>query len=86
MNLESDNTDNDENILFDNDTSTDDSEHRKNSKNMLIEHPKKPSNNRKNISKKDSFCKYIFFYLFRIRFSLQVRSIHLDKKNTIHLS
>jgi len=55
MNLESDNTDNDENILFDNDTSTDDSEHGKNSKNILIEHPKKPSNNRKNISKKRFF-------------------------------
>jgi hypothetical protein len=63
MNLESDNTDNDENILFDNDTSTDDSEHVKNSKNMLIEHQKNSSNNRKNISKKNSFSKYIFFSL-----------------------
>jgi hypothetical protein len=51
MNLESDDTDNDDNILFDNGTSTDDSEYGKNSKNISIEHPKKSSNIRKNILK-----------------------------------
>ena len=48
MNLESDDTDNDDNILFDDNSSTDDNEHIKNSQNILIEHPKKPSNIRKN--------------------------------------
>ncbi len=82
MNLESDDTDNDENILFDNDISTDDSEHGENSKNMFIEHQKKPSNIRKNIFEKILFfSEYIFLYLLRIRFSLQVRLIHLHKKH-----
>ncbi|CAF2397344.1 unnamed protein product [Rotaria sp. Silwood2] len=44
MNFESDDTDNDDNILLDNDTSTDESEYGKNSKTMLIEHKNKPSN------------------------------------------
>ena len=48
MNLESDDTDNNDDILFDNDTSTDDDVHGKNSRNKLIEHPKKPSTTRKN--------------------------------------
>ena len=48
MNFESDVSDNDDNILFDNDTSTDESEHGKNSKNMLIEYKKTPKDTRKN--------------------------------------
>ncbi|CAM4805432.1 unnamed protein product [Rotaria magnacalcarata] len=43
MNFESDETDNDENILFDNDSSTDDSEHIKNHKNVSIEKQKQSS-------------------------------------------
>jgi hypothetical protein len=78
MNLESDDTDNDDNLLFGKDTSTDDSEHGKKAPNILHEHPKKSSNTRKNISEKNlSSTKYIFLYLFRIRFSLQVRSAYL---------
>jgi hypothetical protein len=52
MNIGSDDSDNDDNILCDNDISTDDSEHDKTSKTKFIEHPKKPSNTRKHISKK----------------------------------
>jgi hypothetical protein len=49
MNLESDDSDIDNCMVFEDDTSTDDSEHGKNSENILIEHPKKPSSTRKNI-------------------------------------
>jgi hypothetical protein len=53
MNLESDDTDNDNDILFDNDSSTGGSEHEKISKNLFTEHQKKPSNTRKNTLKKN---------------------------------
>ncbi len=50
MSLESD-----DDILFDNDDSTDDSEHATNSKTLFIEHQKKPSNTRKNTFEKNFF-------------------------------
>jgi hypothetical protein len=50
MNLESDDTDNDDNILFDNDNSTDDSEHDKKAQNSINEQKKKISDTRENCS------------------------------------
>jgi len=64
MNLESDDTDNDDNLLFGKDTSTDDSEHGKKAPNILHEHPKKSSNTRKNISEKVFIPSNIFFSIY----------------------
>lgn len=77
MNFEFDDSDNDDNILFDDDISTDGSKHGKNTKNPFIEHEKKPSNIRKNKIFFFFFKIYFLFSIFRIRFILQVRSIHL---------
>jgi hypothetical protein len=63
MNLESDDTDNDDNLLFGKDTSTDDSEHGKNASHILHEHPKKSSNTRKNISEKIFINIFFSIYL-----------------------
>ncbi|CAF3362546.1 unnamed protein product [Rotaria sp. Silwood1] len=60
MSFESDDTDNDDNILLDNDTSTDDSEYGKNSKNKLIEHKKEPSNTASDSSY--NFSNYLEIY------------------------
>ncbi|CAF1084764.1 unnamed protein product [Rotaria sordida] len=60
MILESDDTDHDDNILFGNDTSTDDSEHGKNSKTVFIESKKKPSNTQSDSSY--NFSNYLEIY------------------------
>ncbi|CAF3969063.1 unnamed protein product [Rotaria magnacalcarata] len=60
MNFESDETDNDENILFDNDSSTDDSEHIKNHKNVSIEKQKQSSSTQSNSSY--NFSNYLEIY------------------------
>jgi hypothetical protein len=53
MNLESDDTDSDNDILFDDVNSTGGSEHGKISENLFTEHQKKPSNTRKSTFKKN---------------------------------
>lgn len=60
MDFESNDTDNDENILFESDTSTEDDVNKKNSKKLLIEHEKSSSNTRKNLCKS---LKIIFIFL-----------------------
>lgn len=60
MDFESNDTDNDENILFESDTSTEDDVNKKNSKKLLIEHEKSSSNTRKNLC---NSLKIIFIFL-----------------------